>query len=257
MCDLRPDIYIAAMGRSGSTMLCNALTHPPEQIVFIEPGFHTPPYRNMLKPQLTKYGMQLAETDGKETGRPPNAELNARLGADLRNIKWGFKEVQCSEHAKVLKVFNPKHVLVNVRHIRNVALSFLEKHQRQNNEAHFPPSWVEAYCLRESRDLVALCKLMDRAGQEWSLVRYEDFTRSQSFRAQLAQDVGWKIGGQNDQFFGDFNRSYEANRHNQAVFHETQVAQRNLSMEKQEIAVKIEAESGEYQEYFGYKKQPK
>ena len=37
----RPDFYIAAMGRSGSTMIDNWLTSTPDHLVLVEPSFLT------------------------------------------------------------------------------------------------------------------------------------------------------------------------------------------------------------------------
>lgn len=256
MSPLNPDLYIAAIGRSGSTMLCNVLTHRPDQVIFIEPKFHTPPYRNMLAPQLAQYGMEISaqqKTDAQ--GLAPAAMLEQLLGPHLRPIKWGFKEVQCSEHQKVLALFSPAHILINTRHIFNVALSFLEKHRRQDNEDRFPPAWVRDYCVRESSGLVQFCQHLSQIGQPHTVVRYEDFTASPAYRAQLGARLGWHLGTQADQFLEGFNRGFEASRHQGRDFREPTLAERGLPADLVALAHDIEAQCSLYQQFFGYSPQ--
>jgi len=47
-----PDFYVAAIGRSGSTMLCNWLSRPPAQLVFVEPFFTRARNPELLRIQL-------------------------------------------------------------------------------------------------------------------------------------------------------------------------------------------------------------
>ena len=250
---LTPDIYIAAIGRSGSTMLCNVLTKEPDQILFIEPGFHTPPYRGMLARQLAQYGMEIPEEVQEQArGLAPLPMLEHLLGAHLRPIKWGFKEVQCSEHQRVLELFNPAHILISTRHIFNVALSFMEKHRRQGNEDRFPPSWVLDYCLRESRGLVKFCQKLTKLGHIYTVVRYEDFTVNAQFRAALESTLNWEIGAQADRFLEGFNRGFERDRHQGREFREPTLEERDLPADLVKLAQEIETRCHEYQQYFGY-----
>lgn len=253
MGNLRPDLYIAAIGRSGSTMLCNTLTRAPEQIIFIEPKFHTPPYRALLAPQLAQYGFEISPAAEQQAeGLGPAARLSHLLGPHLRPIKWGFKEVQCSEHQRVLDLFAPKHILINVRHIFNVALSFMEKHRRQGNEDRFPPAWVQDYCLRESRGLVQFCEALTKRGQSYTIVRYEDFTQDPACRAALEQTLGWRFGENANQFLEGFNRGFEAQRHQDRPFREPTLAERGLPEDLVKHAQEIEALCADYQRFFGY-----
>ena len=257
MRNLRPDIYIAAIGRSGSTMLCNLLTCAPERVVFIEPKFHSPPYRALLAPQLAQYGMEISQTAEKQVeGLDPLARLNHLLGPHLRPIKWGFKEVQCSEHQRVLEVFAPKHILVNVRNIFNVALSFMEKHRRQGNEARFSPAWVQEHCLRESLGLVDFCTALAQQGQSYTLVRYEDFTRDPAERAALEKALGWSLGQDANPFLEGFNRGFEARRHQGRAFREPTLAERGLPDDLVKHAQEIEEQCAAYQRFFGYNPSP-
>src|SRR4051812_22329475 len=47
-----PDFYVAAIGRSGSTLLCNWLASPPQRLVFLEPFFLRPENSRLLRIQL-------------------------------------------------------------------------------------------------------------------------------------------------------------------------------------------------------------
>ncbi len=234
-------------------MLCNILTHAPEQIIFIEPKFHTPPYRTLLAPQLAQYGFKISDSAKKQSkGMVPLKRLDHLLGLQLRQIKWGFKEVQCSEHQRVLEVFAPKHIVINVRHIFNVALSFMEKHRRQSNEDRFPPAWVQDYCLRESRGLVQFCETLAAGGQSHTIVRYEDFTQDPHCRTGLAKTLGWRFGENANLFLEGFNRGFEAHRHQNRPFREPTLAERGLPRDLVQKAQDIEALCAEYQRFFGY-----
>jgi len=250
---LTPDLYIAAIGRSGSTMLCNMLTRAPEQIIFIEPKFHTPPYRSLLAPQLATFGMEISDARQKQArGLAPIAMLDHLLGPHLRPIKWGFKEVQCSEHHKVLTQFAPAHILINTRHIFNVALSFMEKHRRQGNQARFSPAWVRDYCERESQGLVQFCQHLSHIGQPHTLVRYEDLTEDANFRPALEKSLNWTFGTEADRFLQGFNRGFEASRHQGRAFKAPTLAERGLPDELVKLAADIETRCAEYQTFFGY-----
>lgn len=253
MDNLRPNIYIAAIGRSGSTMLCSILTREPDHIVFVEPKFHKPPYRKMLTPQLLQYGMEISKAQYNQAqGQPPLAQLDELLGARLRQIKWGFKEVQCREHQRVLSIFRPAHILINVRHIFSVAISFMEKHRRQGNERQYPPTWVLDHCIRESNGLVRFCKHLSETGRPFTIVRYEDFTQNSESRAKLKYLLNWEFGGKSERFLEDFNRGFESRRHEGRDFREPSIAERELPAEHIKLAHYIETSCARYQRYFGY-----
>jgi len=250
---IKPDLYIAAIGRSGSTMLCNMLTRAPSQIIFIEPKFHSPPYRGMLTPQLRQFGMDISPARQKTAlGLAPQPMLAHVLGPALRSVKWGFKEVLCEEHHKVLALFAPDHILINTRDIFDVALSFMEKHRRQGNEDRFPPAWVRDYCQRESLGMVRFCQHLAQIGQPHTLVRYEDFTKDADFRVALAKSLGWTLGTQADRFLHGFNRGFEASRHQGRDFRAPTLAERGLPDALVQLARDIQADSAEYQQFFSY-----
>jgi len=253
MDQLKPDIYIAAIGRSGSTMLCNILTREPDQIMFIEPKFHTPPYRNILKPQLAQYGMEFDESKmAAVQDLPPDQVLETLLGAHLRPIKWGFKEVQCSEHRRVVDLFAPTNILVNVRHIFNIALSFFEKHRRQDNQDRFPASWVRDYCLRETQGLVGFCQDLAQQRIAYRVVRYEDFMTDPQERKALGDHLGWHYGESPDRFLTNLDRGFEVRRHAAGRFRETSLADRGSSALEIRYACEIEELCAQYQAFFGY-----
>jgi len=58
-----PDFYIAAIGRSGSTMLSNWLCRPPQQLVFVEPFFLRPSNPRLLRIQLRDFGMAVSDAE--------------------------------------------------------------------------------------------------------------------------------------------------------------------------------------------------
>ncbi|MDF8332099.1 hypothetical protein [Novosphingobium cyanobacteriorum] len=249
----RPDFHIAAMGRSGSTMIANWLTVPPGQVVLVEPFLFALRNPDMVRVQLE--GLGLAPSDAEWTH--PDATWQdrfARLFAPrLAGRRWALKEVLASEHARVLEAFAPPRVVVTVRDLRDIAASFFEKHRIQDNLHRFDHQWVHDYCLREAAEMVALCDRLEREGTPWRAVRYEDFTASAAERQALANFVGWQAGGDVTRHLDRLNRGFEAERHGSGISATRRAwADRDLLPQERALAEAIAAESPAYQSRFGY-----
>lgn len=212
-----PDFYIAAIGRSGSTMLCNWLTRPPDQLVFVEPSFRRTSNPRMLRIQLSDFGIGVEDQDWSRVDSTGAERFQRLMGRRLQGKRWAFKEVLCEEHFGVLDAFSPTRVLITVRDIADVALSFFEKHRIQNNLDRFSDQWVREYCLRESNGLVAFRDLLRTRSVPFQVVRYEDFTRSEEVRRQLAEFVGWEPGRETASHFARFDRGFEVERHGAGI----------------------------------------
>lgn len=213
-----PDFYIAAMGRSGSTMLCNWLTRPPEHLVFNEPFFlRANRYPRLLRIQLENFGLPVDEEEWASEGLSAAERFRRIMAPRLRGRRWAFKEVLCSQHLPVLDAFAPPRVLISVRDIADVALSLFEKHREQDSRNQFDERWVVEYCVRESAGLLELRDQLASRRIPFLVLRYEDFTRSEAVRRQAADFVGWQGGGAVDSHFDQFDRGFEIRRHGRQI----------------------------------------
>ena len=235
-------------------MVCNWLSVPPDRLVFSEPFFLRPANSRLLRIQLDQWSMGVTDEEWEER---PSEDARARferlLAPRLAGRRWGLKEVVAEEHRKVLDELKPAKLVICVRDIVDVALSFFEKHRAQNNLDRFSDEWVSAYCLRESR---ALARLREEAGADGLptyVLRYEDFTISEGSRRELERFLGWPGGGNVAAGLAQFGRAFELERHGSSISNDA----RGRAEREVPAALRLEAELlGEqcaaYQKIFGY-----
>jgi hypothetical protein len=248
-----PDFYVAAMGRSGSTMLCNWMCRPPGQLVFIEPFFLRPTNPRLLRIQLTDFGLAASDGEWAQRDEPGPDRFRRIMGPRLAGKQWAFKEVLAEEHSAAIAAFAPPRVLLTVRNLRDVALSFFEKHRIQTNLDRFDDAWVRDYCVRESEGMVRLLKRLLAEGIPHRIVRYEDFTRSEAERRAVAEFVGWEGGGRVDSHLDRFDRQFEVERHGAQISSRLRSAgERALGAAEHALAGDIAKQATEYQREFGY-----
>ena len=150
-------------------------------------------------------------------------------------------------------VFSPPRVLVSVRNIRDVALSFFEKHRLQDNLDRFGDDWVAEYCTRESAGMVDYIASLESRGIPYRIVRYEDFLSSQDLRSQVEAFTGWPGGGDTSANLRDFDRGFEAERHGSGIADAASLPrERGLDASLTRAASEIAERCGKYQSRFGY-----
>jgi hypothetical protein len=249
----RPDFYLAAMGRSGSTMICNWLTSPPDQLVFSEPLFTEVANTRLLRIQLANFGMPVVDAEWAVEDGSAGARFRRMVAPRLAGKRWGVKEVLCSEHGRYIEQLVPRRVLISVRNIVDVAVSFFEKHRAQGNLHRFNDGWVVDYCRREAAGLVALHDALAKGSRQHMVVRYEDFVASDTCRRELAGFLGWRGGGATDRHLQEFDRGFEVTRHGQSVCPRSRaLGERELDAKLLGMAGQIEKDCSEYQRVFGY-----
>lgn len=250
----RPDFYVAAIGRSGSTMLCNWLSRPPGQLVFIEPFFMRPANPRLLRIQLADFGMAVSDAEWTRPDATAAKRFQRLMQPRLKGRSWAFKEVLCEEHFRVLHSFAPKRVLIAVRDIVDVALSFFEKHRLQCNLDRFSDQWVNDYCIRECAGILEFRDRLEAQGIPLRVVRYEDFTSSQASRRDIADFVAWIPGGRIDSHLAEFDRRFEIERHGRTISARPRTQGERVLDEAQFAAAEAIADRcAAYQSAFGYR----
>lgn len=248
----RPDFYVAAMGRSGSTMVSNWLSDPPSRIVFNEPFFLRPGNSRLLRIQLRNIGLAVSDQEWSQVDDSPEKRFERLMGPRLAGRRWAAKEVLCQEHLAMLRTFEPPRVVVTVRNIADVALSFFEKHRLQGNLDRFSDKWVVDYCLRESAGLVDLVELLEDRRTPLHIVRYEDIVASDEARCALSAFTGWPGGGDTSANLADFDRAFEVQRHGASLSRSGPERKRTLGDGLDSAAASIAEQCADYQRRFGY-----
>jgi hypothetical protein len=247
-----PDFYIAAIGRSGSTMLGNWLSNPPGRIVFNEPFFLRPMNSRLLRIQLDSLGIGVSDSEWAERDETAAERFQRLMAPRLAGRKWAAKEVLCEEHRAMTEAFAPPKVLVTVRNIVDVALSFFEKHRLQDNLDRFGDDWVVEYCLRESSGMLDYVQSLESGRIAYLVVRYEDLVASQDMRSKIVDFTGWPGGGDASSNFEEFDRGFEAERHGRAISSGRPPADRKLPLFLRNLASEIGERCNRYQAFFGY-----
>lgn len=234
-------------------MICNWLTSPPDQLVFSEPLFTEVANTRLLRIQLANFGMAVTDTEWAAEDGSASARFRRMVAPRLAGKRWGVKEVLCSEHGRYIEQLVPRRVLISVRNIVDVALSFFEKHRTQGNLHRFSDDWVVDYCRREAAGLVALHRWLAGGPLSHMVVRYEDIVGSDARRRELADFLGWRGGGATGRHLEEFDRGFEVTRHGHSVCPRSRTpGDRNLAAEALEMAGQIEKDCSEYQRLFGY-----
>jgi len=244
------DVYIASLGRSGSTLIANLLTMPPHRLVLVEPKLHRGGTAGMFH-QMERFGCPVGVDELARWRAPPPeqspAERAAMVLADrlARLARWGVKEVDPMAHQDEIAMLRPKQVVVVVRDIRDVMLSYVEKFRREGRSDFGEVFW------RLCEGTKALTRLADGLGTSTPLrvVRYEDFAASVDERAALARWLDWPLDGDPDSNLDIYGRHYEIARHGGVV---SQVSVGRRQAASLEAVDRIGDFLGAYQQRFGY-----
>ncbi len=166
-------VYIAALPRSGSTMLANLLTSPPQRWVLVEPGLHCPTPSPSLSFQYNRFLEASGAAPDEAVTTSPRL-LVKRLGDLLPTLEfWGLKEVG-TDHPAVISYARPRKTIILVRDIRDALLSLLEKHSAPERrwEPQSQMSFLGDCCA-------ALIDLARDGSPDTRICRYEDLVSSE------------------------------------------------------------------------------
>ncbi len=219
-------IFLFALPRSGSTLLCDLLTLPGKSFVMHEPMM----LRNFgdgrgarITQTLAKFGIEVEPPPGGfRRGTPARDWFDSAVIPKLEELDfWGLKEVYLSDAQHLVQAYSPDALLLLWRDPRDVAVSMLELMNR--SLMSFPDKRTlkdEAWaleCLRES------AQVLTRLASSYShhRIRYEDWVSASGTAAEeLRRYVGIDEFGQGRFALSDDHRGVrdpELSRHDRPI----------------------------------------
>lgn len=208
------DLFIAGMGRAGTTLLANLLTVPPSQWIITEPGITRGDMGEHVRQQAARFGLEIsaAEWNDGAPGETALARFARVLAPRLDGVRWGVKEVNPAGYDDLLRLFRPRKMVLAVRDIRDCAFSLLEKHAKvaRPNPAH-TRDWMHGRLLDAARALVKLHR--ETPADRLRVVRYEDFVTDPARRVELAAWLGLELDGDPARCLDLYGREDEPLKH--------------------------------------------
>lgn len=241
------DVYVAAMGRSGSTVLCDLMSHSMH-VCLIEPRFDFGVFDQHIRTQILNAGVVIAEDSWGEPGSRDNAGLRDRYRRGFvpslcQMVRWGAKEVRPELHEPTIDTINAKRIVVLVRDARDVMCSYYEKIVHGGGDHEGSVNYVSGYLPKAAETLALLASRPNAI-----VARYEDFTKSASDLRSLERRMDWPLIGKPNASFSSIARAAEAERHKGAVT-PAQAYDRESSLDF--MASTLE-QCATYQRTFGY-----
>jgi len=251
------DLLIVGPARSGTTMLANLLTSPPNRWVLAEPGITRSGMGEVVRQGAGLFGWHYEHSawHARETSEERfNRLLHQRLGQLER---WGVKEVNMNGIADLIATYRPRHIVISVRDIRACAVSVRQKETLQGTiggQAPVPKTdeWLRER-LRDGANAALQLLAAPPPGSRITVVRYEDFVASSDIRATLAKTLDWPLDGNPGSTLDFFGRGFEVERHGNQIGTSSVTRWRDESEPAMRtFADQLAFEVADYQRQFGY-----
>lgn len=212
-------VYIAAMGRSGSTMFANLLTRPPSRCVLIEPWLPKGARGPKLIEQLRRFGVPVTDSGAIPPNQSAEADSEKWIEQKLDQLlgrlsHWGVKEVRSELHFPTLEMVRPEKIILQVRNIRDVTLSLVEKHALKPDK-RYNLEWIRNYVCTSAKTIVKLKRSIEPS--RFQILRYEDFVTHAGTRQELEKWLQWPLDGDPGRNLDLFDRAYESERHGNSI----------------------------------------
>jgi len=189
------DVAIMGLPRCGTTLLSDLLSVPGRSVIISEPNIHG---SNWSVPTIQRIQALLINAGLDVPAKAPRREevgnfanyFSSTLYPEIAKLDfWGVKYVDLVAWWVLFEHYPPQHVLLSVRDLRDVAISSLDRIARLNlafsDRTHMrDEAWMTASL---GHNIYELMRLRERADR---VVRYEDFTASETLRAEIADLMG-------------------------------------------------------------------
>jgi hypothetical protein len=194
--DMPRSMGVAIMGlpRCGTTLLSDLLSIPGRSIVISEPNIHgiwSQRTAQRIHTLLANGGVAVSpQAPQKEEVGDFRKHFAANLYPALERLDlWGVKYVDLVAWWVLFAEYPPKHLILAVRDLRDVAISSLDRIARLQlafaDRVHMrDEAWVLASLGHNIHELLRMAGRADR------IVRYEDFAADPSLRRDIVELVG-------------------------------------------------------------------
>lgn len=237
-------ILIAALPRSGSTMLAGLIHKPKARLCLQEPGLGFPNKGiDRLNYQMRPWGKQFRSKHGAVKWIKVNIK------------SWSAKEVRRKSIEYMLRKHKPKKVIILVRDIRHAAISYRERLNKLYGGKISADERFRLVTLPAANLLIRLCDLPNT-----KVVRYEEFCANVSVRADLEQWLGFLLDG--DLKVGFQTERWDTPSHgrlHEYRFHKGKITTRSIRrrIEPSDSGERAHSEFAlnlaiKYQKFFGY-----
>lgn len=255
-----PFIYIAAVRRTGSTLLCEALSEPPYSFVFNEPNLarRRCRFRAHEVGVWRERGIDLQAFEESCRGwrryrglRRFSRELVPQLRKHVHQI--GVKEIFHSHWRRYLRLFPDMRVVVTARDPRDIYVSLHERWKRGSAiwSGPFTPERVARAIEEEFHHQQEMMREVPTFK-----VRYEDLCLDQRWFGSIKDFLGSKVPRMGE--VGSFLKS-DPRRVQEASVHDGRITERQVARwsREQDEAVLRAAEAvhgamAEYCSFWGY-----
>lgn len=222
------DILVTGCSRSGTTLVANLLTHGPNWCM-AEPVHNEYVFKDRVKTQAKDLGIHMKDLKIIE------------MPFRVRNLqKWGVKEIKPNRRELMIKLFNPKIVIVCVRRIQDIVISHLNFSKTKMKEMN--------QCLNyfwiQTTQLFSFINGITQCGTQIVYIQYEQLTNSR-YVSEKSIELGWPLSGNPDKWLDMYGRSDEK----RGVI---QTRQHDITEETYTIAERTAEACQLYQKLFGY-----
>lgn len=237
-------ILIAALPRSGSTMLAGLIQKPQDRLCLREPDLRFP------HKGIDRFNAQM---------RPWNQRFGSkRSGMEWINThirSWSAKEVDRASILYMINNYRPEKIIVLVRDIRHAAVSLREELLRLYGDGVSAYDWFRVITLPVANLLIELSALPNS-----KVVRYENFCCEPTERSELEEWAGFSLDGNLKAAFEADECLDPANaRMDEYRFHEGRITPNSILRRKimgdpgDQIHAQFAAHlASGYQNFFGY-----
>lgn len=259
----RMDIAVMGLMRSGSTLLSDLLTIRGECLILSEPnilGRWSPTVVDRIHKLAANFGLDPGPTPPVETEWPSyGAYFDKVLLPQLRRLpRWGTKYVDLVDWRPTLTRYRPKHLILTVRDIRDVAISAIDRIARlrlafYGRRYMRDDAWVMSNLAFNVHEVMAMQR------EPHLLVRYEDMASDPAMRQRVADFVGFeRLSDKRENLeAGGMARQWELRKHGEGI------STRSVGRYREEpwgpvkaLADRLWRLLPEYSEAFGYEMPP-
>lgn len=209
---LTADFYIAALPRSGSTVISNMLSDPQTMsICLIEPHFNSGAKGVLVSKQLAPYidvSFEALEQMRSRMDREQWYEKVLKPTLSTLNC-WGVKEVRPELHCATISYLKPKVIILSLRDLQSAFASLLDKchFDMGKTDLNYAIEFTEKFLTDSCKELLKIDSEHQCIG-----IPYVSEISSDKVRRKLEAQTNLKLSGEPNQHFDFIGRQREVEK---------------------------------------------